>query len=88
MKNKYKPQKPTVPFTKAVRFLPSYVEHLANGIDDLPTLRSRVKGERVNYAKLLIEKHKETNSGVFFTPEMEEIDRKITQLSNFLENTA
>lgn len=83
-----KPQvKPPMPFTRALRILPSFVAHCGNGISDLSILRARVQGELKNLSHLLLEQLGQTNTGSFYTNEINATDRKITQLKNFLEDT-
>jgi hypothetical protein len=72
---------------KAKRILPSYVMRLADGITDIHVLRHRVTMERENMTFAMFEKLGETHTQTFVNAEIKEIDRKITQLNNFLELT-
>jgi len=72
---------------KAKRILPSYVMRLADGITDIHVLRHRVELEHRSLTSDLMRVLGATHSGTFSTAEAKEIDRKITQLSNFLDMT-
>lgn len=78
--------KPHMSFEKAVRYLPSFVSHCANGISDLSILRFRVLGERKKLMLVLLDKLGQPRA-LAPLDELQELDRKCTQLLNFLENT-
>lgn len=72
---------------KAKRILPSYVMRLADGITDIHVLRHRVELEHRRITDDMMSKLGETASGTYMTAEIKELDRRRTQLTNFLELT-
>ena len=72
---------------KAKRILPSFVMRLADGITDIHVLRHRVEKEYDSITVDMMRKLGETHSEAYVTAEIKELDRKRTQLTNFLELT-
>ena len=79
--------KPPMPFAKALRLLPSYVSHLAKRVTDLAELTNRVEGQLKLLAIELFVEFQQTHSGNHATAKALELDRKIEQLKNFMEQT-